>query len=78
MSNLYRGPSRDASYQVSVHLAKQFLFFLIGQSLKIFSETAQLNEPKLGGKHLWKAIRRKMHIFNVKSVRDKNVFMESL
>jgi hypothetical protein len=23
-------------------------------------------------------IRRKMHIFNVKSVRDKNVFMESL
>jgi hypothetical protein len=24
MSNLYRGPSRDASYQVSVHLAKQF------------------------------------------------------
>jgi copper oxidase (laccase) domain-containing protein len=24
MSNLYRGPSRDASYQVSVHLAEQF------------------------------------------------------
>ena len=24
MSNLYRGPSIDASYQVSVHLAKQF------------------------------------------------------
>ena len=24
MSNLYRGPSKDASYQVSVHLAKQF------------------------------------------------------
>jgi hypothetical protein len=23
MSNLYRGPSIDASYQVSVHLAKQ-------------------------------------------------------
>jgi hypothetical protein len=22
MSNLYRGPSKDASYQVSVHLAK--------------------------------------------------------
>jgi hypothetical protein len=35
MSNLYRGPSIDASYQVSVHLAKQFQrrrFFLIGQS----------------------------------------------
>ena len=24
MSNLYRGPSNDASYQVSVHLAKRF------------------------------------------------------
>ena len=24
MSNVYRGPSKDASYQVSVHLAKQF------------------------------------------------------
>jgi hypothetical protein len=24
MSKLYRGPSIDASYQVSVHLAKQF------------------------------------------------------
>jgi hypothetical protein len=24
MSNLYRGPSIDASYHVSVHLAKQF------------------------------------------------------
>jgi hypothetical protein len=24
MSNLYRGPSKDASYQVSIHLAKWF------------------------------------------------------
>jgi hypothetical protein len=24
MSNLYRGPSKDASYQVTVHLTKQF------------------------------------------------------
>ena len=24
ISNLYRGPSKDASYQVSVHLAKRF------------------------------------------------------
>jgi hypothetical protein len=24
ISNLYRGPSKDASYQISVHLAKQF------------------------------------------------------
>jgi hypothetical protein len=35
ISNLYRGPSIDASYQVSVHLAKQFQrrrFKNIGQS----------------------------------------------
>jgi hypothetical protein len=34
MSNLYRGPSTDASYQVSVHLATQFRrrFLKIGQS----------------------------------------------
>jgi hypothetical protein len=24
MSNHYRGPSKDASYQISIHLAKQF------------------------------------------------------
>jgi hypothetical protein len=24
MSNLYKGPSKDASYQVSIHLAKRF------------------------------------------------------
>ena len=37
MSNLYRRPSIDASYQVSVHLALQFQrrrFFIIGQSEK--------------------------------------------
>jgi hypothetical protein len=35
MSNLYRGPSIDSSYQVSVHLAKRFQrrkFLKIGQS----------------------------------------------
>jgi hypothetical protein len=35
MSNLYRGHAIDASYQVSVHLAKQFQrrrFLKIGQS----------------------------------------------
>jgi hypothetical protein len=35
MNNVYRGPSIDASYQVSVHLGKRFQrrrFFLIGQS----------------------------------------------
>jgi hypothetical protein len=62
MSNLYRGPSKDASYKVLIHLAKRFLnkhgrhrpfLFLIGRFLKIFSsETAWPNEPKLGRKHL--------------------------
>jgi hypothetical protein len=35
MSNLYKGPSIDASYQVSVHLAKRFQrrrFLKIAQS----------------------------------------------
>jgi hypothetical protein len=35
MNNLYRGPSMDASYQVSIHLDQQFLrrrFLKIGQS----------------------------------------------
>jgi hypothetical protein len=34
MSNFHRGPSIDASYQVSVHLAKRFRrrFLKIGQS----------------------------------------------
>jgi hypothetical protein len=55
MSNLYYGPSKDASYQVLIHLARQFQrrFDL----KKIFSsETAWPNELKLVRKHLWKVL----------------------
>jgi hypothetical protein len=45
ISNLYRGPPIDASYQVSVHLAKRFQ---ISRILKISqSETSHLWQPCL-------------------------------
>jgi hypothetical protein len=55
MSNLYRGSAIDASYQVSVHLAKRPLTFPI---LIFSSETAQPNEVKPGRKHLWKVLSK--------------------
>jgi hypothetical protein len=45
MSNLYRGHSIDASYQVSYHLAKWFQMKTVSE---ISSETVWPNEPKLG------------------------------
>jgi hypothetical protein len=54
MSNLYRGPSIDAYYQVAVHLAKGFHRRRLKCEKKNFSSvTAFPNEPKLGRKHLW-------------------------
>jgi hypothetical protein len=51
--HFYRGPSIDASYQISVHLAKQFQ----RRCLKCeTSETAWPNELKFGWKHLWKVL----------------------
>ena len=49
MSNLYRGPPIDASYQVSVHLAKRFQrrFLEIDQSAAIFVNGSGRNEQSL-------------------------------
>jgi hypothetical protein len=55
MSNLHRGPSIDASYQVLVHLARQFRrrFLKIGQSGKtlpvvaMFVNRSEQNEQLL-------------------------------
>jgi hypothetical protein len=65
ISNRYRQPSIDASYQVSVHLGKQFqrkIFLEIDQLEKkvlpmaaIFVNGSKRNEQsKLGRMHLWK------------------------
>jgi hypothetical protein len=45
MSNLYREPSIDASYQVSVHLAKQF-------QRRRFLEIDQLETRIASGSHI--------------------------
>jgi hypothetical protein len=44
ISNLYRGPSIDASYQVSVQLAKQFQ----GRRFLEIDQSAFRNELKFG------------------------------
>jgi S-adenosylmethionine/arginine decarboxylase-like enzyme len=49
MSILHRGHFIDASYQVSVHLAKRF------QRRRI-KKISQSDELKLGRKHLWKVL----------------------
>jgi hypothetical protein len=47
MSNLYRGPSKDASYQVSIHLAKR-----LNQEEKIFLEINQSETRIAYGGHV--------------------------
>jgi hypothetical protein len=54
MSNLYRGPSIDAFYQVSVHLAKRFQRRRI---LKISQSDTRV-ACGLGKKQLWKVLYR--------------------
>jgi hypothetical protein len=63
MTNLYREPSIDASYQILVHWESGYRaedFFRnqpIKNKNKIFSsETAWPNESKLGRKHPWKVL----------------------
>jgi hypothetical protein len=46
MSNLYREPSIDASYQVAVHLAKRF-------QRRRFSEIDQLETRIACGSHIY-------------------------
>jgi hypothetical protein len=53
MSNLYRGPSIDASYQVSVHMANLNMDNMNWITDKCASKTPQPNELKFGRKHLW-------------------------
>jgi hypothetical protein len=52
ISIIYREPSIDASYQVSVHLAKRF------QRRRFLEKAAWPNDMKLGKKHLWKVFYR--------------------
>jgi len=56
MSNSYRGPSIDASYQVSVHLAKQF-------QRRRFLEIDQSETRIACGGHVCKWIGTKLAVF---------------
>jgi hypothetical protein len=61
MSNLYKEPSKDASYHVSIHLAttKGNSYFWLADLKKISSsETTWPNEPKLSRKHLWQVLSK--------------------
>jgi hypothetical protein len=73
MSNLYRGPSIDATYHVSVHYSHRQLLFLVGQFLKI-SETAWPNELKLGRKHIWKVLYKDCSSMFVNGSQMSNLY----
>jgi hypothetical protein len=56
MSNIYRGPSKDASYQVSVHLAKRF-------QRRRFLEIDQSETRIACGGHVCQWIEKKLATF---------------
>jgi hypothetical protein len=87
MRNIYRGPSIETFYQITVHLVKWF------QRRRFFSsETAKSNELKFGRMHLWEVLYKewsfssdsltnhgsfgkvisKEKIFRNRSIRNKN------
>jgi hypothetical protein len=56
MSNLYRGPAIDASYQFSIHLAKQFQrrqFFRTNQKQELPVVAMFVNGCELNVQSLW-------------------------
>jgi hypothetical protein len=61
MSNLYRGPSIDVSYQVSVHLVKLFQRRRFFRNQPIRNKNCMwwpylLTKLKFGRKHVWKVL----------------------
>jgi hypothetical protein len=60
MSNLYRGPSKDASYQISIHLAKQFQ--------RRFLEIDQPEKRIAYGNHVCKRIGMNLAVYRGPSI----------
>jgi hypothetical protein len=76
VSNLYKGPSIDASYQVSVHLAEGSqrrrlkCEKLTDNGRQVMAKAhiayAWPNESKLGRKHPWKVLFKDAHLVPIR------------